>query len=43
MLLGDSAVGKTCLIQRFYTRKYTDTHAPNINMDFVSKCIKVGK
>jgi len=41
VFLGDQAVGKTCLIQRYLYDSFDDTHQATIGIDFVSKAMYV--
>lgn len=40
--LGDSGCGKTCLVYRFSTGKYTSDSEATIGVDFTSKLVQVG-
>jgi GTPase SAR1 family protein len=40
VMLGDAAVGKTCIVQRFLTRVYKE-HAATAAQDFSSKTMSV--
>lgn len=42
LLLGDSNVGKSCLLARFADDSYTDDHHTTIGVDFKVKTIEVG-
>jgi len=41
ILLGDSGVGKTCIMQQFVTDKFSKQHRATVGADFVSKNIKI--
>merc|ERR1712063_4512 len=43
VLLGDSGVGKTSLMDRYVNRNYTSQYKPTIGADFLTKEIEVGK
>lgn len=42
LLLGDSGVGKTCLMLRFSENKFTDSHVATVGIDFKLEKISVG-
>ncbi|CAF0821095.1 unnamed protein product [Brachionus calyciflorus] len=42
VLIGDSAVGKTSLLQRFAEQHFSDTHITTIGVDFKLRTIQVG-
>ncbi|XP_063244228.1 uncharacterized protein LOC134543251 [Bacillus rossius redtenbacheri] len=39
VLLGDSGVGKTCLLTRFMYDTFDETHHPTVGIDFVSRTV----
>ena len=41
LLIGDSGVGKTSLIQRFVTSKFPDIFKPTIGADFSNKEMEI--
>ena len=41
VFIGDSAVGKTCLLMRFSDNKFPEDHMPTIGIDFKIKVITV--
>lgn len=41
VLLGDTSVGKTKLIQRFLTEKFEESSKPTIGIDFETKDVPV--
>lgn len=41
IIIGDSGVGKTCLLTRFADDKFTPSHISTIGIDFVIKMMKV--
>jgi len=41
LIIGDSSVGKTCLLQKFCDGIYSDTHIATIGIDFKIKTIDV--
>lgn len=42
LTIGESAVGKTCILLRFTDNKFLKTHLTTIGIDYKSKVIKVG-
>lgn len=42
LLLGDSGVGKTCIMSRFTTDEYTNRHISTIGIDFRVKTVEMG-
>ena len=41
LLIGDSGVGKTALLNRFVRDEFPDRHAPTIGVEFAIKIIDV--
>ena len=41
VLIGDSSVGKTCLLMRFSENRFSSDHMPTIGIDFKIKMIQV--
>ena len=41
LLIGESGVGKTCILQQFIESKFSVNHLPTIAIDFRMKIIKV--
>ena len=41
LLIGDSGVGKSCLLLRFADDTYTDTHIATIGVDFKIKTVSI--
>ncbi len=42
VLIGDSSVGKTCLLMRFSENKFPEDHMPTIGIDFKIKMLQAG-
>ena len=42
IILGDSGVGKTCLLMRFTEDKFTQSHITTIGIDFKTKNLNIG-
>lgn len=42
LLIGDSGVGKSCLLLRFSDGTYTEQHLSTIGMDFKIKPVQFG-
>lgn len=36
IVLGDTAVGKSCLLERYANDRFSNSHIPTIGVDFVS-------
>jgi Ras-related protein Rab-8A len=43
IIIGDSSVGKTCLLLRFSEDNFPVSHMPTIGIDFKIKTITVGE
>ena len=43
VLIGDSSVGKTCLLMRFADNRFPSDHMPTIGIDFKIKMFQVGE
>ena len=43
VFIGDSSVGKTCLLMRFSENRFPEDHMPTIGIDFKIKIMTVGK
>jgi Ras-related protein Rab-1A len=43
VLVGDSGVGKSCLLQRYCEGVYSDSHISTIGVDYRSRRVKLGK
>ncbi|ESO99395.1 hypothetical protein LOTGIDRAFT_158479 [Lottia gigantea] len=41
VLIGDAAVGKTCVVQRFKSGTYTEKHGSTIGVDFTMKTLNI--
>jgi len=41
VVIGNSSVGKTCLLRRFSQGFYSDTFIPTVGIDFVVKKLKI--
>ena len=39
VLIGDSSVGKTCLLMRFSENRFPEEHMPTIGIDFKIKMV----
>ena len=42
VIVGESGVGKTCLLQRFENEDFSVTHVPTIAIDFKMKVVSIG-
>jgi len=42
VIIGDTAVGKTCLLQRYMNGKFSSQHRATVGADFLSKDIALG-
>ena len=42
VFIGDSSVGKTCLLTRFSEDRFSQDHMPTIGIDFKIKMLQVG-
>jgi len=42
VLIGDTGVGKSCLLLRFADDAFTDSYISTIGVDFVSTCLEAG-
>ena len=43
IIIGDSAVGKTCLLLRYTEDEFSTLHMPTIGIDLKVKVVDVGK
>jgi small GTP-binding protein len=43
VIIGDSSVGKTCLLHRFTREGYTDNSQPTLGVEFISKSLDTPK
>ena len=43
IIIGDSSVGKTCLLLRYTENEFCSLHMPTIGIDFKVKIVDVGK
>lgn len=43
LLIGESGVGKTCLLQQFIENKFLMNHLPTIAIDFRMKVVKINE
>jgi GTPase SAR1 family protein len=41
LVVGNSSVGKTCLLRRFSDGSYSDNFIPTVGIDFAVKKIKI--
>lgn len=41
LVVGNSSVGKTCLLRRFSQGFYSDSFIPTVGIDFVVKKLKI--
>lgn len=41
LLIGESGVGKTCVLEQFIESKFTTNHLPTIAIDFRMKILKI--
>lgn len=39
LIMGDSGVGKTCVLLRFSENIFSDSHTPTIGIDYKSKIL----
>jgi GTPase SAR1 family protein len=42
LVMGDSGVGKTCLLLRFSEDVFSESHVPTIGIDFKTKLLDLG-
>ena len=43
LIMGDSGVGKTCILLRFSENVFPENHVPTIGIDFKTKNVQIGK
>ena len=43
MLIGDTGVGKSCILLRFADDSYTESYISTIGVDFRFRTVKIGK
>ncbi len=43
LIVGESGVGKTCLLQRFEQGNFSVSHLPTISIDFKMKLVTIGE
>ena len=41
VFIGDSSVGKTCLLMRFSDNRFPEDHMPTIGIDFKVKMVNI--
>lgn len=42
LIMGDSGVGKTCVLLRFSENVFPENHVPTIGIDFKTKNVQIG-
>ena len=42
LIMGDSGVGKTCILLRFSENVFPENHVPTIGIDFKTKNVQIG-